>query len=157
MDVRAQTPDTEPGSTLIGELWSELVARYLGAAVTAEGEAERDDLELAELAPPDGTFLVAHADDGPVGCGGIRRYDATTGEIKRMYVRPDARGRGVSRTLLRELEDVARQLGYDALVLETGLRQPEAIGLYESAGYARIQSYGYFRNEPLCVCYRKEL
>ena len=157
MEVREQRPDGEPVSILIQELWNELVARYVGAAVTQEGQGARDDLELHELTPPDGTFLVAYEAGAAVGCGGVRRYDATTGEIKRMYVRPDARGRGISRALLKELEAAAERIGYLALVLETGLRQPEAIGLYESAGYARIANYGFFRDEPVSVCYRKDL
>lgn len=84
-------------------------------------------------------FLVAYDEDGaPVGCGGLRRRDETAAEIKRMYVRPAARGRGTGRALLAALEDHARRLGVTVMHLETGDRQAEAIALYEAAGYRRV-------------------
>ena len=74
-----------------------------------------------------------------------------------MYVSPKARGRGVGRQILRDLESRARQLGYAVLRLETGLKQPEAIGLYESEGYVRVECYGKYSGNPLSVCFEKRL
>jgi GNAT superfamily N-acetyltransferase len=104
-----------------------------------------------------GVFLLARVDGRPVGCGALRRIDTTTGEIKRMYVAPAARGTGLGRRLLDELERHARGLGLRRLVLETGPRQPEAIGLYQRAGFARIPCFGEYRHAPLSVCMAKPL
>ena len=102
--------------------------------------------------------MIVFDDSGaPIGCGAIRRHDPQTAEIKRMWVRPAARGRGVSRLILDELEASVVALGYRAMVLETGLRQPEAIALYESHGYTPIPNYGFYRESPLSRCYRKPL
>jgi GNAT superfamily N-acetyltransferase len=79
------------------------------------------------------------------------------GEIKRMYVEPEARGKGVGRTILRALQQCARESGYSALRLETGARQPEAIALYESEGYLPIEPYGCYRDSPLSRCFEKHL
>ena len=114
--------------------------------------------ESAMFVAPDGVFLVIRDDDGrAVGCGGVCRFDRTHGELKRMYVVPDARGRGLGRRLLIELETHARALGYDAVVLETGDRQPEAIGLYRSTGYERIPCYPPYDSRALSLCFEKRL
>jgi GNAT superfamily N-acetyltransferase len=108
--------------------------------------------------PPAGVFLVLRDDDGrAVGCGGIARYDETRGELKRMYVVPEARGRGLGRRLLVELEEQARALGYASVVLETGDRQPEALGLYGSAGYVRIPCWPPYDSRELSLCFEKRL
>jgi ribosomal protein S18 acetylase RimI-like enzyme len=82
---------------------------------------------------------------------------AGVGEVKRMYVAPAFRGRGIARALLRALEAAAGRLGVAVLRLETGTRQPEAIGLYEAAGYARIPAFGEYVGDPLSVCFEKRL
>lgn len=89
------------------------------------------------LVPPHGCLLVI---DG-VACGGLRRLDATTAEVKRMYVRPAHRRKGHARRLLAELEATARELGYTRIRLDTGPLQPEAAALYASAGYRAIGAY----------------
>jgi GNAT superfamily N-acetyltransferase len=89
--------------------------------------------------------LVARSDDGDaLGCGALRALAAGAAEVKRMYVAPAARGRGVANALLAELEDAARQRGWTTLRLETGPRQPEAIGLYSRAGYRPIAAFGAY-------------
>jgi putative acetyltransferase len=114
--------------------------------------------EAAMFVEPDGVFLVVRDDDGAaVACGGIARFDAERAELKRMYVAPAARGRGLGRRILVELEDAARRLGYTALVLETGDRQPEALGLYESSGYERIPCYPPYDSRALSLCFEKRL
>ncbi len=92
-----------------------------------------------------------------MGCGAVRRIEARTGEIKRMYVSPDARGRGIGRAVLAALEAEARTLGIARLVLETGLRQGEALALYEGAGFSRIPPFGEYVNSPLSLCMAKDL
>ena len=140
------------GDPDVTRLWAEqqaeLAARYDGVA----------DIE-ADLAP-DGALanLVAFDDDrAPVGCGLLRDLGGGLGELKRMYVVPTHRGRGVSRPILRELERRAREASLERLVLETGVRQPEAIRLYRSAGYTQIPNYGPYEHEPMSVCFGKDL
>jgi putative acetyltransferase len=113
--------------------------------------------EPADLEPPRRTFRLAVVDGEPVGWGGVRVLEPGVGEIKRMYVAPAARRRGVGRALLAGLEGAARDLGCTALRLETGLHQPEAIALYEQEGYRRIPDYGHWAGEPLTVCFEKPL
>lgn len=89
--------------------------------------------------------LVARDDDGtPIGCGALRALEPGAAEVKRMYVVPAARGRGVSRLLLAGLEAEALSRGWTTLRLETGPRQPEAIGLYTAAGYAPVGAFGHY-------------
>jgi len=124
-----------------------------------EGEADIGPTREASMfVEPDGIFLVIRDDDGrAVGCGGIARFDDARGEVKRMYVVPDARGRGLGRRLLEDLEAEARRLGYGSVVLETGDRQQEAVGLYESSGFERIPCYPPYDSRELSVCYEKRL
>jgi DNA-binding MarR family transcriptional regulator/GNAT superfamily N-acetyltransferase len=99
------------------------------------------DEDPATFSAPDGIFLVAVDDDRPAGCGGICRIDATTAEIKRMWVGPEVRGAGVGRRLLAALEDAAVDLGYSAVVLDTNAELTEAIAMYESSGYRPVARY----------------
>jgi len=94
-----------------------------------------------ELNPPKGAFLVGYEAGVATCCGGIKRLDDETCEIKRMYVIPAARGRGVARILLEALEEKARELGYVTARLDTGPKQSGAQHLYESAGYAVIPNF----------------
>ena len=91
-----------------------------------------------------------------VACGGLRAIDATSGEIKRMFVPMEHRGRGLSRVVLAGLEEQARSLGWTRLLLETGDQQPEAIGLYESAGYERIPNFGHYADSDNSLCFAKD-
>jgi GNAT superfamily N-acetyltransferase len=90
-------------------------------------------------------------------CGGIARFDATRGEVKRMYVVPEARGLGLGRRLLEELEAQARALGYASVVLETGDRQPAALALYRRAGYVRRPCWPPYDSRALSFCFEKSL
>ena len=151
--VTEDSVGSEVGAALVGAQWRELLTRY----GVPENRHETDDLAADHLAPPFGVFLVGWLGEEPIACGGVRRHDDTTGEVKRMYVAPEHRGRGYSRTVLRALEDRARGLGYTRVVLETGTKQPEAIALYESEGYTRVAAYGYYRDAPDTRCYAKDL
>ena len=101
--------------------------------------------------------VVAYADDEPVGCGAFKEYAPDSVEIKRMFVQPTHRQRGVARTVLAELETWATELGYANCVLETGKRQPEAIALYERSGYELTPNYGQYIGIDNSVCLRKTL
>lgn len=101
-----------------------------------------DDFSPADAADPNGRFLIARLADNPVGCASFRRVNEEVAEFKRLYVEPDARGRGVSRQLLKALEEQARALGYKRVLAETGLRQSRSLRLLASAGYVPIPNYG---------------
>lgn len=107
--------------------------------------------------PPDGVFLVGRDAGRAVGCGGIARFDGTRAELKRMYVLPEARGRGFGRKLLAALEDEARTLGYTGIVLETAVQLMPAVRLYETAGYEPIPCYGPYAGRSISRCYAKRL
>jgi GNAT superfamily N-acetyltransferase len=94
-----------------------------------------------ELSPPGGGFVVLREDGRPVAGGGVKRLDERACEIKRMYVAPEARGRGAGRELLAALEDLGRDLGYTVARLDTGAKQPRAQRMYERAGYAPVPDY----------------
>lgn len=128
---------------LLDAAFQELVSRY-----GAEGRSG---------VHPDARYLVALVDDQPVGCGVVQPAGPTVGELKRMFVLPEHRGRGVARSLLRALEDLARDLGYDVLRLATGVRQPGAIALYEASGFTSVPPYGKYVADPLSRCYQKPL
>ncbi|MGW4058815.1 GNAT family N-acetyltransferase [Amycolatopsis sp. NPDC004747] len=103
-------------------------------------------------------FLLARdAGGAAVGCGGLRPLGPGSGEVKRMYVEPAARGTGVAVALLRALEDHARELGITRLLLETGTGQPDAIRFYQREGYEPIEAYGPYRGEPLSRCFARDL
>ena len=95
----------------------------------------------AEMVPPDGAFVVVVEDGRPVAGGGVRRLDDGVGEIKRMFVLPQARGRGHGRRLLEGLEAAARELGYRRLRLDTAASMTTALAMYRRAGYREIADY----------------
>ncbi|MEY2402479.1 MAG: putative acetyltransferase [Acidimicrobiaceae bacterium] len=124
------------------------------------------DAHLNSLYPPEDNFtdlptadvfLIARLDDVAVGCGAVRFLDADTAEVKRMYVAPAARGDGVGRQLLDELEQFARGRGAQRLVLETGPLQVEALALYERAGFAPTPCWGDYAHGNNSICYEKLL
>jgi putative acetyltransferase len=111
-----------------------------------------------EVAEGRGTFVIATRGRKAIACGALRRIDDGVGEIKRMYVVPEERGRGVSRVVLTALEDEARNMGLSRLLLETGIRQLAAIALYERTGFERIPAYGeYVLSPETSVCMAKTL
>jgi GNAT superfamily N-acetyltransferase len=123
-----------------------------------EGEADIGPTREASMfEPPDGVFLVVRDEGRAIACGGICRFDEARAELKRMYVVPEARGRGLGRRVLVELEAAARKFGYRGIVLETGDRQAESLGLYRSAGYKRIPCYPPYDSRALSVCFEKRL
>jgi GNAT superfamily N-acetyltransferase len=134
-----------------------LTARLQQEYVEMYGGPDSTPVDPTEFDAPTGGFLVGYLDDVPVAMGGVRRFEADAMEIKRMYVAPEVRGQGLSRLMLSALEDLARELGARRVVLETGERQPEAMRLYETSGYQRIDGFGHYRCQPLSVSYGKSL
>src|SRR5450432_858415 len=141
--------DSVDALVLIEAVQQEYEVRY--------GSRDVSELAVAEFAPPHGIFLVGLDDGEPVACGGLRLVAADLGEFKRMYVVPTVRRRGIARALLGRLEDEARLLGASRLRLETGLNQPEAIALYESAGYQPTEQFGPYAGHVLARHLAKSL
>ena len=140
---------------LIDEVQAEYVVRY--------GGPDETPLDPLMFEPPAGSFFVGYAEGEPVATGAWRRSGVAalgtseTAEIKRMYVALSARGRGLARLMLAHLEASAGEHGFEAVVLETGLRQPEAMALYETSGYVPVPPFGYYKDAPLSRCYGRRL
>jgi GNAT superfamily N-acetyltransferase len=101
--------------------------------------------------------VVAYEDEEPSGCGAIKEFEADTVEIKRMFVNPECRRKGIAMAILSELEKWARELSFTRCILETGKRQPDAIGLYKKAGYISTPNYGQYAGVGNSVCFEKDL
>jgi putative acetyltransferase len=101
--------------------------------------------------------VIASLDGKPIGCGCFKRFDNDAVEIKRMFVRLENRGSGAASRILSELESWARELGYRRAVLETGLKQVEAIRFYTKSGYSRIENYGQYAEMTTSICMAKDL
>jgi GNAT superfamily N-acetyltransferase len=141
---------------LIAEVQAEYVVRY--------GGPDDTPLDPSMFVAPMGAFFVGYVGGLPVATGAWRRrHDveafgtSETAEIKRMYVAHGVRNAGHARAMLAHLEQTAWAAGAEAVILETGLRQPEAIALYTSSGYTPIDSFGYYRDAPLSRCFGKPL
>jgi GNAT superfamily N-acetyltransferase len=140
--------DDPVGAALRAELEAEMIARYDGDNEPGP-KPSAGDVAL---------FLVALAEDGePLGCGALRRLDARTAEIKRMYVRPTARGQGVGRALLTALEAAAVERGWTCVRIEAGKLQPDAVALYERVGYREIPCFGVYAESAVSLCFERLL
>jgi len=104
-----------------------------------------------------GHVLVAFDNGIPVGCGAIKKYTATTMEVKRMYTAAEQRGRGIASSILAALEEWVTELGYESCILETGKRQVEATALYKKNGYNIIPNYGQYAGVDNSICFEKKL
>ena len=149
LELRDEGYDAPVVQELVAAVQQEYVVRY--------GGPDETPVDAAEFAPPGGVFLVGYLGSRAVATGGLRAVDAVTLEIKRMFVVAECRGRGLSRQVLGALEDRARRLGATRVVLETGERQPEAMRLYETSGYERIEGFGHYCGQDLAVSYGKML
>ncbi|MBM2617550.1 GNAT family N-acetyltransferase [Actinoplanes sp. LDG1-06] len=134
---------------LLVDVLGELSARYGGTG---------DDTPIAEddFAAPNGAFFVADDGERLVGCAGWRRH-GDDAELKRMFTATAVRGRGLGRRMLAAIEASAREAGCRRVILETGDKQPEAVGLYLSAGYERIEDFGYYKGHDSVLSYAKDL
>jgi GNAT superfamily N-acetyltransferase len=138
IEFRPCPVDEEPAIVLVQGMRDEIAALYDGL------DLDGPDMPKAgpgELGPPDGTFVVGFEDGVAVCCGGIKRLPDGACEIKKMFVAPVARGRGVARALLVELERLAGDRGYAIARLDTGPRQARARRMYERAGYVPIENF----------------
>ncbi len=151
---------TDVARALILALNAELSAMY------PEPGATHFRLDPSETAPGAGAFLVATLDGTPVGCGAVRTLadhvasldnPGRVGEVKRMYVERSVRGSGVGRAIVARIEQEARALGMSHIVLETGVRQVEAIALYRRTGFTEIPAYGEYVTSPVSICFAKPL
>jgi putative acetyltransferase len=135
---------------LMERLSAELAQRY-------EADEGTGNFHPEHILQPRSGFLLARWQAQAVGCGAYRPLHDDIAEIKRMYVEPAFRGLGIGRRLLIALEECARRSGFARVWLETGTAQPEALRLYETAGYGVIPNYGHYRDDPRSVCFEKRL
>jgi putative acetyltransferase len=147
--VRPVDPTTPAVAELLAALDAYQTALYPPASVHL--------LPAAALTLPDAAFIGGFVGERLIGCGGYVNHAGEYGELKRMFVHPDARGLGIGRRLLAALEAHAGAAGLTVLRLETGVRQPEALRLYEGAGYARRGPFGAYSPDPLSVFMEKRL
>ena len=147
--IREVEPTSADARLMMRALDEDLQARYPGAVIVS--------IDPQTFAAAGGIFLVAYADNRPVACGALRPADGGNYEIKRMFVLAAARRRGHARAVLATLEDRARELDAPLLLLETGDAQPEAVRLYESAGYRPAPCFGAYVGSPHSRCYEKRL
>lgn len=160
IELTEEPYDGEAMTALAVALNLEINERYDDGTPNDEDDANyRAEVTPELVARPVGTCVVAWIEGKAVGCGAIKAMKGRpgTGEVKRMYTAPSARRRGVGRVVLRRLEEIAAELGYQRLQLETGTAQPEAIRLYEADGWHRIAPYGFYKDSPLSVCFAKDL
>ncbi len=157
-EIRPSRFGAPAAQALIAAAQIELTERY--------GSEDENPIESVEFDPPEGAFLIAWRAGAPVACAGWRtvshfREDSgiaeDVAEVKRMYVAPPARGTGIATVLLAALEDSAREHGMHRMILETGQQQPEAVRFYAKSGYAQIPNYGYYKDEPDCVSFGRDL
>ncbi|MGI8428019.1 MAG: GNAT family N-acetyltransferase [Solirubrobacteraceae bacterium] len=130
--------DAGPGGALVGAMRKEVADVYAGLELDGANMPKAGPVELG---PPGGALIVGWCDNEPICCGGFKKLSDGGCEIKRMFVLPTMRGRGVARVLLRELERRARQHGYTVARLDTGPLQPHARSLYESEGYKPVANF----------------
>jgi pimeloyl-ACP methyl ester carboxylesterase/GNAT superfamily N-acetyltransferase len=136
ISVREEPFDTPQSAALVAEYVAEIKAMYPEWTPDVPPRMNARDVE-----PPDGRWLIAYHDGNAVGCAGLKQLDERTAEIKRIYVKPEARGAGVARALITGLETAAREAGYDTIRLDTGAKQPASVALFRSAGYEPIADY----------------
>lgn len=137
-------------------------ARGLSERSWAEQHALYPDLDRDEFLAVDFTgagaaFVIARRRGRAVGCGAILPLCEAIGEVRRMFVEPEARRLRIGWKILDALEQLARDLNYESLRLETGTSQPAAIALYEAAGFSRIAPYSRYKNDPRSVCFEKSV
>lgn len=138
IEFREAQVDAGDGARLAQAMREEIAVIYDGLELDGEAMPKAGP---AELGPPGGGFIVGYEAGRAICCGGVKGLGDGACEIKKMYVVPEARGRGVARSLLYALEDLARSRGYGVARLDTGPRQPGARHLYESEGYAPIANF----------------
>ena len=162
MSTSGEPVPAEPVIRLRAVAYDDPVAQYLVERVQQEyvvryGGRDGAAVEPADFLPPRGTFLVAEVDGVPAACGAWRVHGDGIVEIKRVYVEPAFRRRGLAQLVMGALEESAARAGHRAVLLNTGLRQPEALELYARLGYRDVPGYGIYANSPDARFLGKEL
>jgi GNAT superfamily N-acetyltransferase len=147
--ITEERPDTPDARALIDELESYLEPQY--------PKESRHGYSVEKLLRENVAFFVVREEGEAAGCGGVQLYGTEYGELKRMYVRPRFRGRGLGKLMLEHLAAHALRNGVTLLRLETGIHQKEAIGLYEGFGFKRIPPFGEYKPDPLSIFYEKRI
>jgi GNAT superfamily N-acetyltransferase len=147
--ITAERPNSPDAIELINELQTHLESFY--------PPESRHGFSVERLLAESVAFFLLRVDEEPVGCGGIKLCDNEYGELKRMYVRPHLRKRGFGQLILNHLGEYAKSHGIRLLRLETGIHQQAAIRLYERAGFRRIPPFGPYTDDPLSLCYEKQI
>ena len=137
VEVRAEAPDSGDARRCLDAYFGELKVRFEGGFDAGKDKSGRAD----DLAPPSGLFVLARLDGEAIGCGGLKRMDKATGEIKRVWTAPPARGMGVARRVLRTLEAAARDMGLRTLRLDTNRALTEAHALYRKEGFREVARF----------------
>ncbi|MGC9954458.1 MAG: GNAT family N-acetyltransferase [Rhizomicrobium sp.] len=148
MIFRIESPGSAAARSLIAALDEEILSRYPGEPVNG--------INVAEFEAAGGVFAVGYEEDMPVACGAFRPFEGSA-EIKRMYVVPAFRGRGLARRMLDFLEAEAARRGFPRAILETGRQMTEALGLYRSRGWQEIPVFGPYAGDPKSICFEKRL
>jgi GNAT superfamily N-acetyltransferase len=148
VELRIERAASPPAAKLIAALDADILRRYPGLPVNG--------IEAMDFEAAGGVFVVAYVEETAAACGAFRPYGEAV-EVKRMYVHPDFRGRGLAKRILQFLESEAARRGFTRAILETGNRQPEAIGLYAAAGWQPIAPFGRYAESTSSVCFEKRL
>lgn len=147
--ITPERPDAPDAIELIEELEAHLASLYPSES--------RHGYSVDKLIREEVAFFLARDGDTPAGCGGVQLFGTGFAELKRMYVRPAYRSRGLGRLILEHLTGHARRHGVGLLRLETGIHQAAAIAMYERAGFRQIPPFGGYRDDPVSRCYEKRL
>jgi GNAT superfamily N-acetyltransferase len=148
MKFRIESPGSAAAQSLIAALDDDIVRRYPGEPTNG--------IDVAGFEAAGGVFVICYVNDMPVACGAFRPFEGAA-EIKRMYVVPSMRGRGLARAMLDFLEAEAARRGFSRAVLETGRIMTEALGLYRSAGWRETAVFGPYVGDPKSICFEKHL
>jgi len=149
MTILETDPLSPEAGKIIAALTDELALRY--------NEPGGGAFKPEDVMVPGGVFLTGIKDGETIACGALRPVDENTCEVKRMYVCPEYRGMGNSGRILAALEKKAKAFNYKKIILETGKKQPEALGLYKKSGYSIIPNYGIYKDRELSVCFEKAI
>lgn len=147
--IAQERPDSPDAMQLIAELDAVLEPLY--------ATESRHGYSVEKLISQGVVFFVVRVDGTPAGCGGVQLFGTDFAEVKRMYVRPEYRGQGLSKLVLNHLTEYSRQQGITVLRLETGIYQDAAIGLYTQMGFQPIPPFGDYREDPVSLCFEKIL
>ena len=147
--IAEERPNSPDASALIDELESHLASLYPSES--------RHGYSVDKLLREGVAFFVVREHGAPAGCGGVQICGIEYGELKRMYVRPRFRGRGLGKLVVTHLAEYARERGVRLLRLETGIYQKEAIRLYEGSGFRRVPPFGEYKEDPLSLFFEKRI